>query len=301
MPTQQREANRKENHCYRTQRCATNPERLDIIVPRRVARNSIREAQGRSTLAVSTRITPRSKINDIPQDPACARAGWGNATAAPSGLGLHEHSWRHQIDDSPIPGKIMLDFPRQIDPAAEGRGERGARKAVDNVPRVAVAGGGVLRKRPLELPLAAVLRFDGGGWRWEERRGIVVVVMAQQVTGCSVLQLDPAAREGRDRVDKFPARGDVRGGGWLDDYDHVGVADPELMVVGGVDDRVIRSTDRGVIHGLHGGVTRRRGHARRRDEQPFSAPTVWLVPRELGFLLCHGLIWVREEQDLSDT
>lgn len=111
----------------------------------------------------------------------------------------------------------------------------------------------MLRKRPLELPLTAVLRFDGGGWRREERWGVVVVVMAQQVTGCSVLQLDPAAREGRDRVDKFPARGNVRSGGWLDDYDHVGVADPELMVVGGVDDCVVRSTDRGVSHGLHGG------------------------------------------------
>lgn len=114
----------------------------------------------------------------------------------------------------------------------------------------------MLRKRPLELPLAAVLRFDGGRGCREERWGVVVVVVAQQVAARSVLQLDPAAREGCDRVDKFPARGDVRGGGWLDHYDHVGVVDPEHMVVRRVDDRVVRSTDRGVSHGLRGGYRR---------------------------------------------
>lgn len=105
----------------------------------------------------------------------------------------------------------------------------------------------MLRKRPLELPLSAVLRLYGCRGRREERRWVVVVFVAEKVAGCGVLQLEPAAWEGCDGMDKLPARAGVCGRGWLDGHYWVGVTDTEDVVVRGVDDGVVRDADSGLV------------------------------------------------------
>lgn len=54
------------------------------------------------------------------------------------------------------------------------------------------------------MPLAPVLGLDRRFLGWQEHRGVVIVIMAEQITSPGILHVEPPWWEGNDRNHKFP-------------------------------------------------------------------------------------------------
>lgn len=132
------------------------------------------------------------------------------------------------------------------------RAERGPSQAIDDVPRVPVLGGSGFEafrmgESPLELPLAAVVGFDGGLVGRNQDWRVVLVVVAEKVAAADILDLEPAVWKGGDRENKFPEVLAAVGGIFLDVDPGTGAwlvaVDIEYLVVHDVDDSVRDHTD----------------------------------------------------------